>query len=158
MWSGPATANGLCEDCGAHVTAKTKEPEKHYEGWGRNYAEAQKLAKQENKSMLVLFTGSDWCPPCKSLHQSVFTSSEFKSQVPENVVLVVCDNPRNKDLVTPEEQKQYQELAPKFKVSGVPSIFLTDADGKPYHTMVGYGGTPAATWVADLLAKVQENQ
>jgi len=32
--------------------------------WTRNLEEAQAKAKKEGKSILMEFTGSDWCPPC----------------------------------------------------------------------------------------------
>lgn len=145
------------EKSGAEKSA-AKESEgdgKHYAGWGRDFQKGLEQAKQENKSVLVLFTGSDWCPPCKMLHEQVFTTSEFKSEIADSVVLVVCDNPRDDSLTTPEEQAQYEKLAPQFNVSGVPSLFLTDASGEPYHSIVGYGGESASEWVADLKSMIK---
>ena len=33
----------------------------HYKGWTRNFEEAKELAAKEGKSILMEFTGSDWC-------------------------------------------------------------------------------------------------
>lgn len=151
-----ANESQLCETCAKYkADSANKEASKHYEGWGRDFNAAQEQAKAENKSMLVLFTGSDWCPPCQNLHDSVLTSSEFADKVPNQLITVVCDNPRNASLVSPEERKQYQTLSTKYKVSGVPSLFLIDAEGNAYHKIVGYGGTPASEWVSDLMSKVK---
>ena len=43
------------------------------EGWTTDLDEAFKKAKSENKSVLVEFTGSDWCPPCIAMRKNVFS-------------------------------------------------------------------------------------
>jgi len=45
--------------------------------WMTDLGKAQEKAKAEKKLVLVDFTGSDWCPPCRALHNNVFTSAEF---------------------------------------------------------------------------------
>ena len=49
------------------------------EGWGNDFAEAQKTAKAENKLILLNFSGSDWCGPCIQLKKEVFESETFKT-------------------------------------------------------------------------------
>ena len=43
------------------------------ESWMTNFEEAKAKAAKENKSLLVDFTGSDWCGYCIKLHKSVFS-------------------------------------------------------------------------------------
>ena len=124
----------------------------HYKGWTRSFEEAKELAAKEGKSILMEFTGSDWCPPCKALHKNVLSQDAFQT-VKEDYILLVLDNPRDKSLVTPAEQEQYKQLSGKFQVQGVPSIFLADAKGRPFHFQSGYGGQKAEQWVADIRAK-----
>jgi thiol-disulfide isomerase/thioredoxin len=99
------------------------------------------------------FTGSDWCPPCKALHKNVLVKDVFKKEMPKHFILLKLDNPRDKSKQTPEEQAQYKKLSKEYKVSGVPSIFLADAAGKPFFKKVGYSGQPADAWVKDVVAK-----
>jgi len=40
--------------------------------WQTDFDLAKKQAKEENKPILMLFTGSDWCPPCKMLKKRFF--------------------------------------------------------------------------------------
>ena len=124
----------------------------HYKGWTRSFEEAKELAAKEGKSILMEFTGSDWCPPCKALHKNVLSQEVFQT-VKEDYILLVLDNPRDKSLVTPAEQEQYQQLSSKFQVRGVPSIFLADQEGRPFHFQSGYGGQKAEQWVADIRGK-----
>ena len=124
----------------------------HYKGWTRSFEEAKELAAKEGKAILMEFTGSDWCPPCKALHKNVLSQEVFQT-VKEDYILLVLDNPRDKSLVTPAEQEQYQKLSGKFGVRGVPSVYLADSQGRPFHFQSGYGGQKAEQWVADIRAK-----
>ncbi|MDG2014894.1 MAG: thioredoxin family protein [Pirellulaceae bacterium] len=137
----------------ANPTGGQNQP--HYQGFLRDLAAAKSQAAKEGKSIMMLFTGSDWCPPCMALHEAVFTSEEFNSKIPEECVLLVLDSPRDQSSTTSEEKQQYKSMSAEFGVEGVPSIFLTDADGKPYHSQSGYGGNAANAWVSDLLAQVK---
>ncbi len=97
-------------------------------GWITNYAAALKLAKEQNRVVLVEFTGSDWCPPCKYLKKEVLDTAEFKEFAAENVILVYLDFPRNIPQ-TAALRAQNEALQVKFGVQGYPTIYLVGADG-----------------------------
>ena len=120
------------------------------EGWLVDFEKAKAKAAKEGKSLLMEFTGSDWCPPCKSLAKNVLTQDVFKNEVPKDFVLLKLDNPRDKSKQTPEEIEQYKTLSKKYGIQGVPTIFLADAKGRPYWQTVGYSGDPADKYVANL--------
>lgn len=97
--------------------------------WETNYAEAVTKAKKENKTLLLDFTGSDWCGWCIKLDREVFSKKEFQAYAQENLVMVKLDFPRRKQL--PEaEQTQNQKLAGKYGVQGLPTILLLDKNEK----------------------------
>jgi len=123
------------------------------EGWVVSFEEAKKKAKEEGKDILIEFTGSDWCPPCKALKAKVFDTEVFKTKTPEKYILLKVDNPRDKSMQSEEEKAQYPKMSAEFKVSGVPTIILADNQGRPYSKMVGYGGTEADQYVDDLIKK-----
>ena len=102
------------------------------EGWVVDFEKAKAQAAKEGKSILMEFTGSDWCPPCKSLHANVLSKDVFKTEMPKNFVLLKLDSPRDKSKQTPEEIEQYKVLSAKYGIQGVPTIFLADAKGRPY--------------------------
>ena len=102
------------------------------EGWLTNIEKAKELAKKEGKTVLVEFTGSDWCPPCKALKKNVFDSKEFKAYAKKNLVLVELDFPRDKSKVTKDQAEYNREQAKAFAVRGYPTIILMDANGKEY--------------------------
>ena len=120
------------------------------EGWLVDFEKAKAQAAKEEKSILMEFTGSDWCPPCKALTANVLSKDVFKTEMPKNFVLLKIDSPRDKSKQTPEEIEQYKVLSAKYGIQGVPTIFLADAKGRPYYQTVGYSGDPADKYVANL--------
>ena len=104
------------------------EPKSDNLSWYINLEEAVKVAQEENKNILVNFTGSDWCVWCIRLSDEVFTKDEFGRYANDNLVLVKLDFPRKTSL--PEHEQQYNNgLAQKYGIKGFPTILLLDSDG-----------------------------
>ena len=61
--------------------------------WYTNLEEAVKIATVNQKSILVDFTGSDWCIWCHRLDDEVFSKKEFSDWAKKNLVLVKLDFP-----------------------------------------------------------------
>lgn len=96
--------------------------------WETNLETAVQKAQKENKTVLINFTGSDWCIWCQRLRNEVFSQSEFEKFAEENLVLVKIDFPKNIEL--PIETRMYNnKLAQIFGVEGFPTIFLMKPDG-----------------------------
>lgn len=117
--------------------------------WLTNLDKAKEKAKAENKMILMDFTGSDWCPPCKSLHKNVLTSAEFVEFAKKNLVLVEVDFPKNKKQ-SDELKSANRELAKKFDVKAYPTIVVLDSNGKQLSKKAGYGGEKPATFIAKI--------
>ena len=117
--------------------------------WLTDLAKAQAKAKAEKKMVLMDFTGSDWCPPCKALHKNVLSSKEFVEFAGKHLVLVELDFPNSKPQ-SPELKKANQALSEKFKIEGYPTVIVLDSEGKELSREVGYGGTTAKDYVAKL--------
>lgn len=119
------------------------------ESWQTNLPKALEQAKAEKKMVLIDFTGSDWCPPCKNLHKTVLISEEFVKFAKENLVLVELDFPKSKPQ-TAELKAANKELSEKYAIRGYPTVIVLDADGKELFKKVGYDGTSAKDYVAEL--------
>ena len=105
------------------------------EGWSHDFEAAKKQAAEEKKDLLIDFTGSDWCPPCKALTAQVLSKEEFRNLTKDKFVLVELDFPRQPENVEkqPEADKERnQKLLGEYGVEGFPTLILTDAGGKPY--------------------------
>ena len=123
------------------------------EGWLVSFEKAKAESTKQGKPILMEFTGSDWCPPCKALAKNVFSKDVFKTEMPKHYILLKLDNPRDKSKQTPEEIAQYKTLSKQYKITGVPSILLTDAKGTPFYRTSGYGGQAAKEWIDGMAAR-----
>ena len=119
--------------------------------WLTDLDAAKAQGVKENKPVLVDFTGSDWCPPCKSLHKVVFESPEFAAAA-SLYVLVELDFPRNKPQ-TPELKAKNREWQQKYAVNSFPTVLLLDAkSGDVFGRVGGFGGQTAKEYLAKLAA------
>ncbi len=98
------------------------------EGWSTDLEKAFKDAKAQKKSVLVEFTGSDWCPPCIAMRKNVFSKKEFVEGASKNYILVELDFP-NGDKVVKEKNQPYAE---KYKIEGFPTVILFNSEGKEF--------------------------
>ena len=105
--------------------------------WETDWTLAQQKAEQENKDMLLVFTGSDWCLPCQMLKKNVLLSSHFQKLVSDKFICLEIDFP--KKTPTPPQtqaekatQKINSELSTRYKVRGLPSLVFAFPDGRPY--------------------------
>ena len=106
--------------------AKTSTPE----GWLDDYDAALKKAADENKHIVVDFSGSDWCGWCKRLDKEVFATDVFKKAAAEKYVLLMVDTPHDKSLLTEKAAKENPKLVEKFEVEGFPTVVVLDPKGE----------------------------
>lgn len=106
------------------------------EVWLEDATAAIEKAAEEDKDLLLLYTGSDWCPPCMKLERNILSKEKFQTKISEHFVLVKFDFPSE----TQQDQKlveQNQEWAKKYGIEGYPTIYLVDQALKPY-AVAGY--------------------
>jgi len=115
--------------------------------WSTNYEAAIKKAAAENRMVLLEFTGSDWCPPCKMQAKEVFDQPEFEKFAEENLVPVKLDFPRRSGQ-DPETRAANQALAEKFDIEGFPTVILLDSKGIELAREVGYQGGGVEGFIA----------
>lgn len=123
--------------------AGSDEKTEENSAWLTDYEVAKKQATEENKTILMDFTGSDWCGFCIQLHEEVFSLPEFKDYAKENLVLLELDFPRGKRL-SPDLVAQNEKLQEEFKVQGFPTILLLDGEGRPFGRTGYQAGGPTA--------------
>lgn len=101
--------------------------------WHTSLATAQEKATRENKNIVLVFAGSDWCAPCIKLEKNILQSETFKTQAQKKWVLLRADFPRLKKNRLPQMQaEQNNQLAAKYNSNGYfPLVVLISPDGKP---------------------------
>lgn len=102
------------------------------QNWNYNFDEAKKIAQTENKNIVMIFSGSDWCAPCMRLDKNIWQSEEFKTEADKNWVLVKLNFPLKKANQLSEEQTEHNRLlAEKYNKEGsFPLVVVLQPDGK----------------------------
>lgn len=121
-----------------------------------NLEETFSLAKQNNKYVLVYFSGSDWCRPCMQLQQEVFESDEFVTFSKSNLLVVRLDFPAKEKNKLSDEQTAYnKKLAKKLNKKGVfPYMILFDSEQKQLDEISGYSRLGAKSFIEKLKSKM----
>lgn len=89
------------------------------QNWYSNFAEAQEVSKKQDKLLILVFSGSDWCAPCIKLDKDIWQSSEFKSYASEHYVLYKADFPRRKaNQLSEVVSEENRILAEKYNSKG----------------------------------------
>ena len=100
------------------------------EGWMTDFEKAKKKAMAENKTLLLDFSGSDWCSWCIKLDEEVFQKDAWKAYAKKHLVQVLIDFPREKSEQSEALQKQNNALAKQYAVRGFPTVLLLNQEGK----------------------------
>ncbi|GAA4276445.1 thioredoxin family protein [Aquimarina mytili] len=119
--------------------------------WLTNFEDAKHIASKENKNIILVFSGSDWCAPCIKLEKQILDTQEFQRSVKDNYVLVKADFPRKKKNQLPEAvQTQNKKLAEMYnKSGGFPLVVVLDNTGKKFGE-TGYKKTTPNAYLSIL--------
>jgi thioredoxin-related protein len=106
--------------------------------WTPTFKEALKKSKKEKKPILMYFTGSDWCGPCKILNTKLFHTEKFKILSDKDLILLEVDIPRRRDLLTASKMKENLFLQQKYGVKAFPTLLMVNHRGKKIAEKKGY--------------------
>lgn len=93
-----------------------------------NYDEAFSVAKKENKAVFILFY-TDYCRWCIKLKETTLKDKELKSQLEKEFVILFLN--KNRDT-----------YPKKYKIRGVPAVYMTDKNEEVFTSMIGYHQDP----------------
>ncbi len=118
------------------------------QNWKTNFEEAKTEALKENKNILLVFSGSDWCAPCIKLDNVVWKSEAFKLEAEKNWVIYKADFPKKKvNQLSPELAESNNKLAEKYNSNGsFPLVVLLDKTGKIIG-MTGFKNISASEYI-----------
>lgn len=118
------------------------------QNWKTNFEEAKKEASDQNKKILLVFSGSDWCAPCIKLDNVVWKSEAFKSESEKKWVIYKADFPKKKvNQLSLELAESNNKLAEKYNKSGsFPLVILLDKTGKVIG-MTGFKNISASEYI-----------
>lgn len=122
--------------------------------WTSNFNEAQQQAKIRHQSILINFSGSDWCGPCIRLRKEILESEIFENYAKAHLVLLRADFPRQKkNQLSAEQIKLNEALAEKYNPDGkFPYTLLVDENGKILKSWDGYPKESPESFVQQFLS------
>jgi protein disulfide-isomerase len=105
--------------------------------WLTNLSAAKTQARNENKHVLMNFTGSDWCPCCIQMEKEILSQPEFADYAQKNLVLVLVDFPEHK-AQSYTVKVSNNELQKEYNIQGYPTLIEVNPDGKVLWKHLGY--------------------
>jgi thioredoxin-related protein len=120
--------------------------------WGTDFEKAKTEAVQSKRNILISFSGSDWCVPCRKMKNTIFDSNEFTQFADNQLVLLNADFPRLKKNQPSKAQIQQNEaLAERYNPQGsFPYTVLVDAQGRVLKTWDGMPKSKINTFIQEI--------
>ncbi|WP_025743467.1 thioredoxin family protein [Aquimarina pacifica] len=121
--------------------------------WVQDFDTAKEIAKNDGKTILMYFTGSDWCMPCIMLKEDFFSTEKFKNYK-DSYVFIKVDIPRNTDLLTPQQKSHNYKLLEEYNdQKSFPLVKIMSYKGKILDELSGYSSLRDPRYHFELLDK-----
>ncbi|MEH6765455.1 MAG: thioredoxin family protein [Aequorivita antarctica] len=119
--------------------------------WQNDFETAKQISSEENRPIILVFQGSDWCAPCIKLDREIWSTDEFKAYAKEHFVMLQADFPRKKINALPDVQQQKNnQLAEKYNKQGYfPFVVVIDKEGNVLGE-AGYEKTSPTAYIEKL--------
>jgi len=111
--------------------------------------DAFERARLEQKAILLIFSGSDWCLPCIRFEKKILSDSDFIRFAGRELVLLKADFPQRKKL-SKEMIAQNDRLAEQFNPNGVFPLLLLVKEDKTVLTSIEFNDQSPQEFI-DLL-------
>lgn len=100
--------------------------------WLTNLEQTKISASNENKNIILVFSGSDWCAPCIKLEKKIWESSEFQNEAKKHWVLLKADFPRKRsNKLSKEQTKENEKIAELYNKNGYfPLVVVLNPKGE----------------------------
>ncbi|MBN1820992.1 MAG: thioredoxin family protein [Prolixibacteraceae bacterium] len=121
------------------------------QNWETNFDTAKKKAADENRNIVLVFSGSDWCVPCMKLEKNIWQSQEFIDFSNKHFVLLRADFPKKKNnALSKEQQEMNGKLFETYNKQGLfPFVAVLDKNGKVLGT-TGFKNVSPDEYIAML--------
>ena len=117
--------------------------------WSTDFSRSLDQARADGKTVLLDFTGSDWCPWCIKFDHEVLETAQFASYAQSKLELVLVDFPRTKPQDDALKQAN-RALADRYHVTGYPTFVLVNYAGNELGRQVGFHEGGPGAFIAEL--------
>lgn len=101
------------------------------QNWITDFTTAKKEAVKNNKPIILVFQGSDWCAPCIKLDREIWSTEVFKNYSSEHYIMLQADFPRKKkNKLSDKQTESNKQLAEIYNKQGFfPFVVVLDHEG-----------------------------
>mgnify|MGYP000439085428 CR=1 FL=1 len=119
--------------------------------WTSTWEQALQKANVEEKKIVLVFSGSDWCIPCIKLEKEVWMNEAFIAYAEETLILYRADFPkRKKNKLASLLQEQNESLAEVYNPKGYfPWVIVLSPSQKKIGSFV-YERLPVSTYIEKI--------
>jgi len=123
------------------------------QNWQTDFEMSKQLASDENKIIVLVFQGSDWCAPCIKLDREIWSTQEFKDLAEDKFIMLQADFPRRKNnKLSTEQQEQNNKLAETYNKNGYfPFVVVLDSEGNQLGSL-GYEKTTPTKYFEKIVS------
>lgn len=116
--------------------------------WLTSYQEAVSRSQATSKPIVILFTGTSWCPACMKLEREVLNNPAFTQAVGQRFIFLKAEFPRSSTTNSP-----YQSLLERYHVQAFPTFIVVNSNGQQLYT-VQYQSGGAQAYAQELLQRL----
>jgi len=100
--------------------------------WQTDFTKAKEIASEEDRPIILVFQGSDWCAPCIKLDREVWSTEAFKTYAKKHYVMLQADFPRkSKNALSEVQTKANAKLFEKYNKNGIfPFVVVLNSKGE----------------------------
>jgi len=111
-------------------------------------------ASTDSKPILLIFTGSDWCPHCLRFEKNILYDQTFVDYAAQNLVILQADFPQRKKL--PKEIViQNDKLAEKYNPKGEFPTFLILNPKRTKSSYFEYRNQEPVEFISQIESKIK---
>ncbi len=153
-----AHAQSNTQQVGGYPNATIQDyqaPAQNKINWLTDYNAAVSQSRATSKPILILFTGTGWCPACIKLERQVLTAAPFIQSLSQRLIFVKAEFPSYTSQSI--QASPFNSLLERYHVDAFPTMVVINADGYPLFT-VDYQAGGVEAYVKEIAAKLDQNR
>ena len=100
------------------------------QNWTTDFTTGKELSASQNKNIVLVFSGSDWCGPCIKLDKDIWSTQEFIEYSGEHLVMLKADFPRKKKNKLSKEQQAHNDMLAEKYHAKFPLVVVLNSEGE----------------------------
>lgn len=102
-----------------------------------DWDQAKQMATANDKDILIVMTGNEWCVTSRDMRKRVLESDDFMSYSNSEVITYLIDIPNEGCEGDVEEIKNYQKFSDLYETDAFPAMVLVNSNGEKIKSIDG---------------------